>query len=216
VARDQQLSANSSFRTRRFARFVQSMQLLDAPARSVTILDMGGSINFWNALDGSIPDSVSKIQVVNLDQRHESRGIVSITHGDATNLSEFEDNSFDIVHSNSVIEHVGHWREMKAMAAEVHRLAPRHFVQTPNMWFPFEPHYRRPLYQFLPEDLRARLLMRGARGFMPQGKSYDESRATVESCNLLSHAQMATLFPSSEIYKERLFGLTKSFTAIQA
>ena len=61
--------------------------------------------------------------------------------GDATNLSNFKDNQFDIVFSNSLIEHLYTYENMKLMANETMRVGKKFFVQTPNKYFPIEPHY---------------------------------------------------------------------------
>src|SRR3546814_2616362 len=69
--------------------------------------------------------------------------------------------SFDIAHSNSVIEHVITWDNMKNFARETRRVAAWHYVQTPYFWFPVDPHfYKLPFYHWLPRPLRAKLLMR--------------------------------------------------------
>ena len=60
--------------------------------------------------------------------------------GDATDLSPFKDKSFDIVHSNSVIEHLYNFENQKKMASEIMRVGQKHIVQTPNKYFFLEPH----------------------------------------------------------------------------
>ena len=50
------------------------------------------------------------------------------------------------------------------MAAEVRRLAPVYWVQTPNFWFPMEPHFLTPAWHWLPVDLRVAMLRRRALG----------------------------------------------------
>ncbi len=134
---------------------------------------------------------------------------------DATDLSGFADNSFDIVHSNSVIEHVGNWDRMCRMAGHVRRLAPVYFLQTPSFWFPYEPHFRFPGFHWLPEQARAHLLMRFNLGFGGKRATYDAAMRGVQSAYLLSERQMRVLFPDAEIMKERAFGLTKSFMAVR-
>src|SRR3954449_3086576 len=72
---------------------------------------------------------------------------VIVVRGDATRMP-FDDGEFDVAFSNSVIEHVPPELQ-SSFAAEVARVAKRYFVQTPNRYFPIEPHYQLPLFQFL-------------------------------------------------------------------
>src|SRR3546814_5246029 len=51
--------------------------------------------------------------------------------GNACDLHQVPDRSFDIAHSNSVIEHVITWDNMKNFARETRRVAAWHYVQTP-------------------------------------------------------------------------------------
>ncbi|MEM2045934.1 MAG: class I SAM-dependent methyltransferase, partial [Candidatus Bathyarchaeia archaeon] len=48
----------------------------------------------------------------------------------------FKDKSFDVVFSNSVIEHVGNYDDQKMCAEEIRRVGKCYFVQTPNFYFP--------------------------------------------------------------------------------
>ncbi len=133
----------------------------------------------------------------------------------ARNLSQLDDLSFDVVHSNSVIEHVGLWRDECKMAQEVRRLAARYFVQTPNYWFPLEPHLRTPFVHWLPVPWRAAIVRRRACGYFPRARSYDEARNILDDARLLDARAMATLFPDAVIERERIAGLTKSLIAIR-
>ena len=74
--------------------------------------------------------------------------------GDASDLSEYKDKEFDIVYSNSVIEHLFTKENQKKMADEVRRVGKNYYVQTPNYYFPIEPHWLFPLYHFFPFGFR--------------------------------------------------------------
>ncbi|PYM54680.1 MAG: methyltransferase type 11, partial [Candidatus Rokuibacteriota bacterium] len=112
---------------------------------------------------GLLPES-AEIVLLNLQVSSET-GDPRITSkaGDARDLRAFGDQSFDLVHSNSLIEHVGSLEDQARMAAEIRRVAAGYFVQTPNRYFPIEPHFLVPAFQFLPVALRVRL----ARRFRP-------------------------------------------------
>jgi hypothetical protein len=135
--------------------------------------------------------------------------------GDATDMHRYDDNSFDIVHSNSVIEHVGLWRSMEAMAREIRRLAPSYFVQTPSFWFPIEAHSRFPLFHFLPEPLRVWIIMRHKLGYWDKAADVSEATRTAHSAILLHKSQMRHLFPDSQIVVEKAYGFTKSYIAMR-
>ena len=62
----------------------------------------------------------------------------------------FPDNSFDIVYSNAVLEHVGSRVRQKQFVAEMCRMAPRRFLAVPNPRFPIEHHTSLPLVHYLP------------------------------------------------------------------
>ena len=51
----------------------------------------------------------------------------------------FADDAFDMAFSNSVIEHVP---DHEAFSRELARVGRSYYVQTPNKWFPIEPHAR--------------------------------------------------------------------------
>ncbi|WP_410001590.1 class I SAM-dependent methyltransferase [Sphingosinicella rhizophila] len=180
--------------------------------KTVRILDVGGTAAYWRALPALYGLPGVEITVVNLDQPESSEANLELRAGNACDLP-FADGTFDIVHSNSVIEHVGHWTEMERMAAEVRRLAPSHFIQTPNIGFPIEPHFKLPFVHWMPEQARIRALQMTGR----LGGDIDAGAATraVQRISLLSASQFSFLFPESRIWKERVAGFTKSLVAIR-
>jgi hypothetical protein len=134
--------------------------------------------------------------------------------GDARNLERYADRSFDVVFSNSVIEHLGPaFSDQQRMANEVQRVGQRYFVQTPNRYFPLEPHFLVPGFQFLPVALRTWMVSSFDVGWYKRIPDRTAARSEVQSISLLSKKQLQALFPMASIYEERLFGITKSFVA---
>jgi SAM-dependent methyltransferase len=194
-------------RAQRF-RFLAS--LLDTVPRPLRLLDVGGRAQFWEMM-GGIPQGVS-VTLLNLRPMPEVQGFATL-QGDARDMSHFRTDAFDVVFSNSVIEHVGGWNDQVAAAREMQRVGRRYFVQTPNRWFPVEPHFLFPGFQFLPLGLRAQLHARFRLGWMAPASDYDSALPTVGEIRLLTRREMRTLFPDGRIYTERLAGLAKSFVA---
>jgi len=202
------------FRRARFAQFLALVGRIErVREQPLRIIDIGGTRSYWDSLGELWHGENLDITIVNLGSAVRDDSMFHERPGNACDLSEYGDNSFDLVHSNSVIEHVGHWAEMKAMAREVRRIAPHYYLQTPNFWFPLEPHFRTLFWAQYPESWRAAMLMRKRRGFRGPAASLDEAMASLQDVNLLTARQLQALFPDAAITRERVFGLTKSIIA---
>ena len=205
----------NAFRRRRTALFLKVIDPILARKGEVRILDVGGTISYWRTLQPLLGDRNLKFTLVNLGAEAREDGPFSLRAGDACSMPEYADNSFDVVHSNSVIEHVGHWREMRAMANEVRRLAPTYYLQTPNVAFPIEVHFALPFIHWLPEQMRAAILYAPKGKFVPRDAPYDAAIEMVQRVNLLSRGQLKVLFPDARLEAERIVGLAKSWIAIR-
>jgi hypothetical protein len=179
------------------------------------IVDLGGNAEYWLDLEEVWRGRPVEITTVNLRAGAATDSRFHAVVGDCRSLPQFRDGAFDLVHSNSVIEHVGRWNDMRAMANEVRRLAPRYFVQTPNFWFPLEPHFRVPFFHWMPEPLRYALVRARANGAFPRAETPDDAMRFLEDSILLDAKRMATLFPEASIEREWIFGLPKSLIAVR-
>jgi hypothetical protein len=178
----------------------------------LNVLDVGGHDVFWRALNLSDFPEI-RITFLNLYEFLPSFPNSVSMKGDARFMSAFADNQFDLVFSNSVIEHVGNLRDQKQMAEECRRVGRSHFIQTPNRYFPIEPHFLIPLFHFLPCSIRAHLHSFRDWGWWKRAPSYLSAYEEVESIRLLSERELRYLFPMSHIWKEKFFIFTKSFVA---
>lgn len=107
----------------------------------------------------------------------------------------FPDQSFDLVFSNAVIEHVLGPGRQEQFAREIMRVGKSWFVTTPNYWYPFETHHHLPFFQFLPRPLQ----MRYNRAF-----GSHIAKGTVQELGLLSTRQLKRLFPTGRVVGVRV------------
>lgn len=200
-------SLGNQFREKRFSFFLDKMNKMEKP---VTIFDVGGKINFWEnrGLAGNLN---YKITIVNFEKEKSQYSNIKTLIGDATDLSQFVDKSFDIVHSNSVIEHLYNFNNQSKMASEIVRVGKKYIVQTPNKYFFLEPHYLLPFFQFIPDKLKYLILTKTK---LSRLKKWDKNFAKqyINEIRLLSLKEMKILFPKSKIYFEKFIGMNKSFT----
>jgi SAM-dependent methyltransferase len=188
--------------------------LLRGLPRPVTILDVGGTELFWKNV-GLAGDQDYRITLHNRRPQPVTLANLTSITGDARDLGAYPDGAFDVVFSNSVIEHVGGPADQRAMADEVRRVGRAFFVQTPNRWFPIEPHFLFPLFQFLPRSLRILLVRSFALGWYPRAHTRAEAEARVDEIRLLGEGELRSMFPDAAIRKEKVLLLTKSLVALR-
>ena len=77
--------------------------------RKLRLVDIGGREVYWQILSpGFLDKHVEHILLLNPEEPETAHGrLFSRAVADACDLRRFADSSFDFVHSNSVIEHVG-------------------------------------------------------------------------------------------------------------
>ncbi len=188
-------AAVSRGRLRRYEWFARLVRLRE----SDTIVDVGcgtgGALERFNRTN-----PITAVDLIDTTEELRQFPNVMYAKGDGCNLP-FPDRTFDVAFCNSVIEHVP-TEDRERFSAEIRRVAGRYYVQTPNKWFPIEPHYMVPLVQFLPW---------AARGWL-NGRF----RNNVDRIELLDAKELQTLFPDATIYRERFWGLTKSLLAVRA
>jgi SAM-dependent methyltransferase len=177
-----------------------------------SVLDLGGSAPTWDRL--SFPD---RITLLNLEDRpvyplnHKSEYV----QGSALSVP-FPDQTFDLAFSNSVIEHVGGIAEQRIFATEMLRVGRRIYCQTPNRWFPVEPHFMAPFVHWLPDRWFGHFVHRylTIHGLVtrPSRAAHRQFKASIR---LLNKRELQSLFPDCQIKTERFLGLPKSYAAFR-
>jgi len=206
---DNPKSVATRLRTARFRQFETAVGHLSRPLR---ILDVGGRTRYWKERGWADHPQINIFSLNLKPEKQEYQNITPIT-GDATDLSQFEDQSFDVVFSNSVIEHLFVFENQRRMAAEVKRVGKMYWVQTPNYWFPVEPHFLIPGWQWFPIGLRVAIIRRWRCGSLGPYPDPLKARTAVEEIHLLTRKKLEALFPDATIHVERFCGLVKSWTA---
>ena len=172
------------------------------------MLDVGGYSYYWNFLDRP-----PRVTILNLEPPLEGRDRFNWVIGDARRLP-FRDRSFEVVFSNSLVEHILGETGRRAFAQEVRRVGERFCVQTPNRRFPVEPHLMTPLIHFFPKSIQRRLV----RNFTVWGilgrPTREEGAAFLGLTELLDREEFTSLFPEAKLLPERFLGMTKSWMAV--
>lgn len=187
------------------ARFAREFAL----TTETTILDVGGAPETWELLDIR-----PRVTLLNTPRtREELAAAESWVAGDGRMLP-FRDASFDIVFTNSVIEHVGDCESQGRFAAEVMRVGRAFWVQTPNRRFPVEQHLLTPVIHWLPKALQRVIVPRFTVWAVLVRPTPDRRefyiRHYLEDIRLLTASELRTLFPGARIIRERFLGWTKS------
>jgi hypothetical protein len=208
---DSPTSLGGRARLRRWSMFRNAFPGIEG----MRVLDLGGTVETWRRS----PVRPAHVTVVNLYEPGESHDdlILAVT-GDACQAADVlanasVDANYDLVFSNSLVEHVGGHARRSEFAHQVRSLAPRHWIQTPYRYFPLEPHWLFPGMQFMPVAARAKIAMHWPLAHT-RPASIDGACEAVMSTELLSITEMRKYFPGSILLRERAFGITKSLIAL--
>jgi len=194
-----------------FKEFLSKIRSLEQKDE-LTILYAGGTLIYWETFNYTELDHITILNLT-IDEM-STYGKINFAEGNALNLYQFKENEFDVVFSNSVIEHVGDYSRQQKMRDEILRVGKYSFIQTPNFYFPIEPHYRFPFFFLLSKAAKKYLLKtyhlrtRTKRKVPLDRKSTD---AEMNNIHLLKRKDIINLFPSNVLICERFFGFTKSF-----
>ena len=191
-------------RRRMYDRFLKRTAILPGE----TLLDVGvtsdQSYEASNYVEAWYPHK-HKITAVGVDDAaflEERYPGLTYQRADGLNLP-FAANSFDVVHSSAVLEHVGSFDNQRKFVAELVRVARRAvFITTPNRWFPVEFHSVLPLVHWLPKPVFRRLL---------SGTRY-KFFALEENLNLVDRSEILRMCASLrackfDVESQRLLGM---------
>ena len=199
------------FRVRRMALLARTIGLTE----HTQVLDVGGTIEIWR-----LAPVMPRLVLLNEARaRYEIGSGEAVVLGDGASLP-FADQSFDLVFSNSVIEHVGSRIEQARFANEIARVGKQYWVQTPNRYFPIEHHLWTPFVHWLPRRWQAAVTRRFsvwqmfARVTPAQREFYVNHY--LNSIRLLAASDLRELFPGATVVRERFLGFTKSLIAWRA
>jgi len=179
------------------------------PGRGTQILDIGGDPYNWGLID--CPAHVTLLNL-RVPDRCDSRFTAVVANALAV---PFRDGTFDIVYSNSVIEHVGERQAQRQFAEEARRVGRHLWIQTPNRNFWVEPHLLTPFIHFFPPKVRLRMIRHWTVWGLLTRPERESIVRFVRETHLLDRKDLASMFPDSTVTGEKFLGATKSLVAIR-
>jgi hypothetical protein len=173
------------------------------PKPNQRVLDLGGQPGIWSHV--RTPLNITLLNLPGIaDPVPSSHHKFVQVEGDACDLSHMDQRAFDIVYSNSVIEHVGGESRQRAFARQVLRFEASYWVQTPARSFPIEAHSGMPFWWFYPSSVRRRFLARWRR-------SLPAWTEMIENTTYVAPTVLEEIFPGSNVLIERFCGMPKSY-----
>lgn len=199
------------FRSQRMRLFQQTFAI----SSCTRVLDVGGSPLIWQFCSVQ-----PKLTILNLPAALQPSSIEMTRVAGDGRMLPFQNAAFDIVFSNSVIEHVGNSANQQKFAHEVARVGRRYWIQTPNRRFPIELHLMLPFVHYLPKTWQRPIINRlTVWELLVQPNEHQRAfylSHFLNELNLLNWRELQALFPDSKILAERFFGFTKSLIAVRA
>lgn len=195
--------------------------LVDRP-RPMKIIDLGGTAAFWKKWGISEDD---RIEITLINNHHIDKTNMG-TEGtlpfirqeirDARDVSESEYEQFDLIFSNSFLEHLESADAQRQICEKIEASGRDYFVQVPNKYSLIEPHFPHPLVPFFalyPKSLQAWLLTKHHFGSGSREPSYESAKERLKYSHPLGIGDVRKLLPSATVVKEYTFGIPLSIVA---
>jgi hypothetical protein len=210
--RERVVGGGDSWSSRRRAERAEWLSKAFPGLAEMNVLDLGGDPSTWQ----QAPVRPRHVHVVNIEKLDQpDLDWIEVDRGDACALPPaIASRRYDLVFSNSVLEHVGGHERRVRFAETAHAMAPAHWVQTPYRYFPVEPHWVAPGMQYLPVRMRAAMARRWPLAHVRSSNLRDALDGVLWT-ELVDRTQMRYYFPDSAILSERVFGLPKSLIAVR-
>jgi hypothetical protein len=200
-----------------FRRFVAGLP------RPLRIIDLGGSAQMWSRWGVTAADGL-QIVLANdhrMDTTHRSEALpgrfISSWAVDVLDLLPSSYEEFDVVFSNSMLEHLPSRDAQQRLAATIAATGKPYFIQVPNRRCIVDPHFPHPLAAFFglwPRDLQVWAHHRHALGSTGRAKTREAAAAAIDSYHPFSRRDLARLFPDAAVVTEWNLGLPMSLVAL--
>jgi hypothetical protein len=193
--------------------------------RPIRVVDLGGGADMWQRWGFTERDGL-KITLVNHhedDVTHrlplDSVLFISERILDAREIRSADLRHFDLVFSNSMLEHLPTRADQTELARKIVQCGRPYFVQVPNKYSLIDPHFPHPAVPFFatyPRELQARLLSLHKFGSGSRSPTVAAARLRFSLYLPLGRSDMRRLFPNAEIVTERSLGIPMSLVAKSA
>jgi len=166
------------------------LRLSDKPLRILEVGCGSGGIAHYFAMHEQLKCDVSAVDVCDNRLVWDSYNFQKVSGVELP----FSNNSFDVVITNHVIEHVGDWNQQLLHVKEIRRvLTPtgQCYLAVPNRWMLTEPHYQLKFLSWLPKNWRSTYLK-----LWRKGNFYD--------CEPFCLSELETLLKQADVTFENL------------
>jgi hypothetical protein len=201
---------SAKIRNKRMAFFIEFLDSIKTD-KTLKILDIGGTNYFWDLWLKNIPFTID-LTLLNINNEI-TKGYKSIIL-DANELYKLDKLDYDVVFSNSLIEHLTTYENQIKFAETILRISKKHFIQTPAFIFPLEPHFLFPFFHWFSKNIRVFLVQHFNLGWYKKQDNLGEAKKLVDEIRILKKKELKDLFPNSKIVTEKMFFITKSYIIV--
>jgi hypothetical protein len=196
---------------------------IEALPRPLRVIDLGGSALMWTRWGVTAGDGLRIVLANNhrMDTTHRSEPLpgrfMENWPVDVLELTPASFAGFDLIFSNSMLEHLPSRHVQARLAAAIAESGKPYFIQVPNKHCIVDPHFPHPLAAFFavwPTRMQVWAHARHALGSSGRAGSVAASAAAIATYHPLGRRDLAALFPAASIVTEWNLGLPMSLVAI--